>query len=262
MHPIAIKWLKTWGVDLKLLYDDQFLRNDSSYRPNHLSTLPNNDSQKICSFITSLWKNFEPSAGFEFSTIDKHLLRLCLEMQFKAQTGNTPINSAADYLSRVSNMLDSLMITGAAKAYFERFLSRQIVPEDPAILVNSFKVGSTEDPEFHLQVLSRAALLLRLATGSVANSFANNGITQNDLSFWMDSQGLSRGFWHPASPPADLKDLWEDVSDACDVLEDWDASVASGNLDNSMASFLSGGNLSALSTVCGFEKIALWGFCS
>lgn len=262
IHPIAIKWLKTWGVDLKYLFDDQFLRNDSSYRPNHIANLPSNNSVNICSFMTSLWRLFEPSSSFEFTDIDNYLLRLSIEMQFEAITGGPPNSNLENYKLRVIQMLDRLAIDGAKKTYYERFLAREILPNDPAVILNSQKLGTTEDPEFHLQVLSRAALMLRLATGSVANCFSNNGINRSDISFWINSCGLSRGFWHPSMPPEDMRDLWDDVSDACDILESWNASVVTGGSDSSMLSFISGNNIEALSVVSGFERIALWGFCS
>ncbi len=261
IQPIAAKWLNTWGLDLKRVYEDQYLRNDSSYRPNHISLLPNSDAVKICAFIRSFWSCFEPSGTFEFNTLDKHLLRLSLEAQFQAFTGDSPGDNHADFLARVTRMLELLGITGVMKSNYENFFGRISSPTDPAIINYSNKVGSIEDPDFHLQVLSRAALLLRLANGSVAKSLSSNGVNRGDLSFWANTLGEARGFWPLSTPPVDFSELWDDVAEACEVLEDWESNVASGTAENSMISLLSSENISALATVGGFEKIALWGFC-
>jgi hypothetical protein len=40
---VASSWLKTWGLDLQLLADDQGVRNEASYRPNDIALNPEFD---------------------------------------------------------------------------------------------------------------------------------------------------------------------------------------------------------------------------
>ena len=61
-------------------------------------------------------------------------------------------------------------------------------------------------------VLSRALLLLRLATSMNNQNFEAAGLqTIEDLQFWWPSYGAERGFYAPETPPDELSDLWSDV---------------------------------------------------
>ena len=61
-------------------------------------------------------------------------------------------------------------------------------------------------------VLSRAMLLLRIASGVCALKLDQAHVTKDDLRFWWDSLGQACGYWAPGNEPDTFTDLWTDVS--------------------------------------------------
>ena len=99
------------------------------------------------------------------------------------------------------------------------FLTRRVDPEDPAIIVDAAASSEVSAPRHHVQVMARATLLLRVATGASARLLGNAGISANDIAFWWEPLGLERGLWDSATPPGELSDLWADVRAALEDTE-------------------------------------------
>ena len=74
-------------------------------------------------------------------------------------------------------------------------------------------------PDHHLQVISRAALLLRIASGSCLFLLRSANTPMGQTVFWWSQLGERRGMWHSKKEPADVNDLWTDVEQALDDLE-------------------------------------------
>src|SRR5205814_675893 len=110
------------------------------------------------------------------------------------------------------------------------------------------------NPHHHIQLLARATLLLRIATGVCAALLDRTGTQPTDLRFWSDSIGEERGFWEPGNAPQQLADLWQDIELAIQDLSDWQhetTALSWARLRRELPS-----SLSAL-TEC--ERIGLWG---
>ena len=143
---------------------------------------------------------------------------------------------------------------GTTIASLRDFLLRSSEPTDLRVVELADVKGDPANPDHHLRVISRATLLLRVASGAVARLLRLAAIQPNVIGFWADALGEDRGFWPPGSPPVPLTDLWLDAENAI------------GDLD-AAASFAGGfGSYNELMSTCsdalvvlgGCERVALW----
>jgi hypothetical protein len=93
--------------------------------------------------------------------------------------------------------------------------------QEPMPLREASNQSQVDDARCHLQILSRAALLLFVATGSVRRLFVNAAYTIDNLSFWWEAMGQARGLWTAGGSPADPLDLWADILVAISDSGDW-----------------------------------------
>jgi hypothetical protein len=245
---IAQEWCKLWGLDLKRLSKDRDARNESSYRPTQLSNPAGLPAQEAAAFVAEFWKIFRPWPP-NFGVLDAYLLRKILQETFVSSRG-LPVTSP-DFRARVTQMLDQVQPTGMTVPWTE-FL------EDTAEPLLQQYAGRDEDPtgpNHHIQVISRAALLLRMASGTSEKLFDTVGISEAAIDFWSSRFGVVRGIWQSGGQPADMLDLWQDVEEALDGLNAWRAE----NDPNVSYSNLRREQVAQLQVLCECERIALWG---
>ena len=107
------------------------------------------------------------------------------------------------------------------------------------------------------QVLARATILLRLATGSVSALLKESDIDfGEELEFWWNSAGVRRRLWGVVAAPESFTDLWVNVEEALADVTDWLQSMPA---DGSHSGFWTAHPQAGwtLSTV---ERAFLWGF--
>ena len=85
-----------------------------------------------------------------------------------------------------------------------------------------------------------------------------SGLQSNDLSFWWQKIGAARGLWEPTSPPEDLADLWADVGDTLDEVDDFIA-VNAAALQS--AHRITSGLGHRFSILASHERVGLWSLC-
>ncbi len=255
LRPMASEWFTRWGLDLKHFSDDRDARNESSYRPTKIVTRDHISSIGISKFIAAFWRTYEPATSYQPVVLDRHLLRQGIESAFEALTGRKPANAPADFESRVKQMIEHLNPPGAPAGILLDFLMRRSEPGTNVILEEAGRTTTPQDPRHHLQVMSRAVLLLRVATGACAGLFQNAGYKRSDLEFWWQDLGKNLGFWDRSSLPDTLTDLWGDVEDVLSSLEEW---ISDHDPKNpSMFAFKSNKN-SGIDVLSGCERIGLW----
>lgn len=103
-----------------------------------------------------------------------------------------------------------------------------------------------------LPIISRAALLLRVSTGSVSVLLQDAAIAKQELSFVWDNYGFNNGFWDSAKPVIEYNSLWSEIeSEYTDLFTNItsipNSSRAFKEIDENL------GNLSQ------FNRAALWG---
>lgn len=248
---IASEWLKKWGLDLERLADDRTARNEASYGPTCVYPNKSLAVSLSCGFVKELWHLCQPALSC-FENLDRYLLRRTLQATFHAITGTTHMKDRAGYKHKVVSMLSLLDPPGLAHDRWYTFLARS---KPPKILSEAEGELPHRHVGHHVQVLARAALLLRVASGACAALCQDASVKQDDLRFWWRPFGEQRGLWNPHGEPLLLKDLWDDVNTALEDLSDWQAGAG----PNPDLARLRRERSQALSVLSGCERIGLWG---
>ena len=163
--PVASDMLKNFGVDLQRMKDDRNMRNEASYRPYELSSYKNPDFSKIIKYLSDTVHTLEPStARGGFDILDRHLLCQTVEKVFISVMSKAPKDEPEQFRYQVTTMLDSIL--GRDSAYTDKIknfiLSNVLCPNRQTLINLASDDSDINDP---LPLLSRAVLLLRLATG-------------------------------------------------------------------------------------------------
>jgi hypothetical protein len=253
--PAAVgkKWLATWGIDIRDAVDDRGARNRASYTPTRIYNTRSPAASTARDFVVSWWTSLEPTPFAAFEALDRHLLRSTLEQIFLARTGHTYESKPEEYRDAVSATKGATTGDGTLEDSLGRFLVRDLEPDTLSLLLYSSAHDSTSAPEQHLQVLARATLLLRLATGAASQVLADAGLAEESLQYWIEGVGEDRALWKPGDYPDQLIDLWGDVASAL-------ADVRAGD-PTSFESYtsMSRTHSGAFAVLAGAERVALWG---
>jgi hypothetical protein len=247
LRPLGETWLTSWGLDLQRMSDDRMTRNEASYRPTRLNGARSLTGSESSRLMCDLWLQCQP--GFE--SLDNHLLRLSLEEAYFMMTNKKPSGDMVDYGNRLSGMLSRMNVA----AVWKTFLTRGADPSNPIILDEAKKQDPITHPSQHGQVISRAALLLRIATGISSGLLRGSGFNKGDLEFWWRDFGEDRGLWDHSSTIGDFGDLWTEIEDSIDSATQWNQTP---NNVKSIRSWLDDESKVAWS-LTGCERIALWG---
>jgi hypothetical protein len=254
LHPLGSRWLKSWGLDLRDLSDDREARNEASYRPTQLCSSAALSAVASAAAVRQVWEMCEPSTS-RFEALDRYLLRRSLDELFYALTGEAASDRPLQFGKRVAVMLRRLEVTDSFRRQWWFFLTRRVDPDDPRLVIDAAKTSSVGAPRHHVEVMARATLLLRVATGASARLLAGAGIGADDLAFWWEPLGWERGLWEPAAPPEQLSDLWADARAALEDMGDWEANTSS---DTSHAMWRQS-QADAIAVLSECERIAFWG---
>lgn len=211
----AQKWFQQWGMDLRMPAKDRHARNESSYRPDGIPDAWQLDATDALSFAAELWNLFGITGDSLFSTVDNHILRLALESAFRSTRDIDPVEDPDQFKEFILKVIEDLEVEGAMAPHWNAFLLRKTIPNNPRIFEYSALMPrdpkSPRDPNSGYAILSRAALLLRMASGAGLRLLMAAGFADDSLEFWWNSLGTSRGFWQGTKDRNDLPDLWADV---------------------------------------------------
>lgn len=206
--PGAVTYLiEGWGLDLARGKTEKHHRNNSSYVPQALNPIatPTIDSLR---FVASVWEIFGLGAVSSFDNLDRLLLRTLLQRQHDiastAGAGNYQAGAIAQRYGQLHPQIRNLaeepfLVSGAGGP--------------PQLLLEAH---STANPASAPQMIARALLLLRVATGFTQTSFTDAGVSAGAgaLRPWLDPVAAARGFWPELAPLGDPSELWTDVRDA------------------------------------------------
>lgn len=217
------KWVQAWGVDLANISADVRSRNESSYRPVDLNRRNPAKTRQVIETISELWHLSEPQRGSSnFQALDMYLIRRALRMLHK--NDHMDLTSAAGKSTYRKNV-DQIYKDMFGKGHYDvtRRYMRSTSARDPIIiqLADKNKGSSTNDlcaADHHLSVISRAYLLLRMATGAVEQQLRQSGRSTADIAFWWEKIGEAHGLWDFGNKPAHLRDLWADVQNPLEDL--------------------------------------------
>ena len=256
VQALAANWLKSWGLDLERYSDDQSARNTASYRPTALVSSGPRKIDRIMSSIVQFWRVFEPIGSAKFQNLDRQLMRLILEFVFCNSHGKSAQRAPQNYLGRVNRMLDGLGLSDNEREYWHAFLYPVATRSSSALVLDASGQLSAENIDHSKQLLARAALLLRLATGCARELMAESATELRKLlQFWWSQPAVSRRLWPVRSPPSSFSDLWEDVSESLDGVESW----LNGPATDPCAHDFWDKHAADASMLSTTERICLWG---
>jgi len=248
---IGNQWLKTWGLDLKSISQDHNGRNEVSYRPTCLNYCTPINVLETSEFIRRLWELFEPMEASRFEFIDRYLLRASIRKAFYARMRYSPKTRPRVFEEQVDLLLDNINPVG-----LPRLALKDLILDNSTniLLSEASRVDSVYSSRHHLQVIARAVLLLRVATGSASLLFGEAGFDGEDLEFWWRQFGEDIGLWVPPFNTR-IVDLWADIEVALDDLALWE------NENSIDASYPDWRRSLAqeLSNLGNCERILLWG---
>jgi hypothetical protein len=248
-------WLRAFGMDLQVFEQDREARNAVSYLPSRFCCPSSPDPIGSLNFVQGLWELNAPLQHSRFGDLDRYLLRRSLQQIVSAMKINQN-----DYRARVERMISKLNIVDDVKTQqlLEDFFTDKAGGGDPLMLLEADKRSPITDPRYHLQLLARAALLLRIATGSSAKLIADTLLTAADLESLWKPIGNEFGLWEPNdapdSSPGEITVLWDEVAVALERLDLWAAETLQPNYAT-----LRMNQSYPLEVLTSCERIALWG---
>ena len=210
---LATTWLQQWGFDLKQLTKDRESRNIASYHPTPFTSPGPRTIESAMEDVLHFWEICSPGVRGGFPELDLKLLQNCL-LHLTKELGKN------QYEKRLEYAISQLGLTSHGDS-LPTSLSWKNLRQQCEVLKNA----SLSDPETHLnhstQVLARATLLLRVATGCAANLLDDAGLVPKDLEFWWINRSVNRCLWPNSSPPVEFNELWIDIEDAISDIRDW-----------------------------------------
>lgn len=221
----AREWLNDWGLDLKRMNQDRGARNASSYGPSALhnwQTINHSESVKI---VIDLWRMFDPTGSSTFEQIDRLFLRRIFLQAFRSQTGRQP--GSKNWNLEIGRFVDRFLDDHADNHHvrMNRDTWRQFLLElegngSASPLAYASKSSNSNAEYFPVEMLCRAALLLRLASGSCGDHLVQANSDWESLMFWLDDIGVRRGYWAPHAHPEKAIELWKNIEEFIDEIEE------------------------------------------
>jgi hypothetical protein len=241
---IAKSWLKEWAFDVRKFINDRELRNFVSYRPQSLTNF--DEEVDIKSTIKSVYELFHvlsPTVGTPFDYLDKLLLKALYEELYQRpeiRSRGSFDTLVEDAFNHVGTNLDfttkSILLSGTPNNQLHTIFSQAIDQSTTA-----------------LSIISRAALLLRVSTGSTSLLLRDSGVGASELNFVWNNYGFNNGFWNGDKPVNEFYDLWSEIES-----EFIDISNSMEGLVNSPVSIKNGLD-EDLDMLTQFNRAMLWG---
>ena len=259
-RPVAEDWLRTWGLDLRELANDGSSRNIATYEPSGCPPTEREKSAKTLDHIVRLWRSCEPTGTGVGLALDRLVLRATLETVFQ---NSHPYRKSArqapqQYRAKVCLAVDSLSLARSIRRKTVRFLDSRSIPEGMAIFDIAGQTSQARAKTHVNEVLSRALLLLRLATACAHDVLAALPGDPIPLTkHWWESRHVRRGLW-----PKDLdlhsfsfSDLWDEADEALNTLH----TLRQQQNEISTFRLRSADCAASVATLATVERIFLWG---
>ena len=204
--------------------------------------------------ILQLWKMCDPGANGGFPVLDRYLLRRALELVSSVQ--GQPRSRKALYQQKLERMLTSISPRDLPANEWHKFLSYEKLADSPEIIRDANGKNDAYHPDHSKQVLARAPLLLRVATGCSADLLNASGSNiENDLKFWRSSPSVRRRLWSESGLLPEAVDLWSDVDGASNSIDQWLEQHGSSASHHALWT----DQAFAASTLATAERAFLWG---
>ena len=261
-RPVAEDWLRAWGLDLQALATDGSRRNVASYDPSGFPLTMREKSATTLDHLTRLWQSCEPTGTGVSLTLDRLVLRATLETVFRTSHpyGRSAKQAPKQYREKVRHAVESLALGGPSRLgranrqeAILSFLDPREVPEGMDIFEIARRTSDARTKTHVSEVLSRAVLLLRLATACAHDLLTEFGSDPRAVTkFWWDSRHVRRGLWPSGHTLDSFSDLWDEADEALDTLRQQQNGISTFKLRSLDCA-------SSIATLATAERIFLWG---
>lgn len=225
VNEIGSEWLQSWGVDLDQFSSDHGARNVASYQPTSLDSWELIPAEDGLLRLAEFWNPLDPNEEGIFGSLDKHLLRSLLESIFERYSGDSPriVKQQKNYSNQMDLLLRRMGMSPDRTKYWKNFLTWSEEPQELPLIKNAGDHLIIGARSFEIGIISRAVLLLRVATGANYNLLFSAKFDRHALDFWYESIGTERGLWLAGNAPPNFADLWDDIADSLGDLPIFDA---------------------------------------
>lgn len=221
---VVHSWIETWGLDLSRLTEDREARNLASYRPTRLHSGGAIPIEETLAFLRDFWDLAEPTATGAFQRLDAFLLRQALQRKFKSlHPTNRSVKQARHAFARqVDAMLHSVGPAAYGAFDWRGFLLGEESPAMPQLLEQAGGRLAAGEKGHDVQVIARASLLLRLASGAGRRVLERLSAPDREkFGFWVQPMAEQLGICAPGDYPSSSTDFWADIQDALSATEGW-----------------------------------------
>lgn len=225
---LAATWINEWGRDFYKIPADRHTRNRASYHPAGLTFGGPKGAKDVVKFLMTMWRLVEPESSLGFARLDAYLLRRAVR---KLHSGLPTDNGPRSLRCTVRRAMANLPLSESRYARWNDLLLAKDDSGDKLLeRASSPSIGDPkQDVQESVQMLSRALLLLRIATGNVTTLLKKGLVDRSALlGVWCRDLRLRGGLWPKDDPPEVFSDLWEDVDAAMARVEDWQSSSTRG----------------------------------
>lgn len=217
---VAANLVHGFGLDLERLAKDRGLRNRASYDPSELLGFHRPDNSETVEFVLNTVQTLEPSGvGAGFGILDQQLLGHAIDQQFEASTGKKPLEDFDRYRNVIDTMLANVSSEQSVGVITRQFLIDERYRSGRQSLVQ--RASISEDNGDPRPLLSRAAVLLRVATGTAQVFMRVSNIKLDISGSWWEERARGIGLWNDGERPEEMIDIWADVDIALEELESW-----------------------------------------
>lgn len=206
--------LTCWTMDIGKYESDREARNKYSYGPTDLDNYMVFGREKLCAFLSTVWRMFEPDARGSFPSIDYYIL-----LQTLRGLRNNLGLSFVEYKRRLLAMIHQLFPgTPNAMAYVRTIFSkRTLLPYsfDPSSGDATWPAGA-----LHVEMLFRACFMLRAATAACKELLSMAGMAK-DFWWWEKDIQENRLMWQASVAGFQYQDVWDDIKLSMESLDSY-----------------------------------------
>lgn len=244
------------AFDLQSFSNDRVRRNAASYNPTRLG-VEDLGTEVAARAISQLWEVLEPDSHGGFPVLDRILIQDVLKASYlpthHLSDADGEVTSSVDWASWPEWLQQVTPVSVLNTALFDALKTAPRGQGPDSALGKLFQSDqSVTSPRDYVEsMLARTTVLLRLATGSCLDLLDESGLGKSSLTPWVESLSVVRGLWDVGEFPDDTLDLWLDVEEARQALDN-------GPLHSSHALLSSVG--SQLVTLGQTERVLAWSF--
>ena len=133
---VATSWLREWGLDLGRLASDRDARNQASYNPTAFTSPGPRSIRDTMETILQFWEICDPGINGDFPSLDRYLLRRCLNLisQSFHSPGRPSSRAKEIYTRNLESVLGGISPQDHSAEWWADFLSYENLTLSPQIL--------------------------------------------------------------------------------------------------------------------------------